>query len=226
MLVILIVIYPFIAALLRRYWSDVEAVGILTFWAVAWLLISMRGEREKYGLCAPKKSVRAFVPIVLLTLPNLVTLGYRSVAIGTLGRQLVVLLGSVVWEELVFRNVLLRRLLNRNSAFRAVLIQSVVFGALHFVNLETYASLAYGIIQVIVAVGAGFWLGTIALDSGSICWCVLIHTVVNCSALAAEQSAAEQEMTVLQAIALLIAAVFCFITGVSFFKRKNKDEML
>lgn len=223
MLYMLIVMYPFIAALLRRSWPDIAAVGILTFWAAAGLWISARGERESCGLCVPKKGIRNFVPMVLLVLPNLAALGVPGVAAATWGRQFIILLGGVLWEELTFRGLLLKRLLNRYSAFSAVLMQSITFGVLHLVNLETYASPAYGMVQVIVAIGAGFWLGTIALDTGSIGWCVLIHTILNGSSLAAEQSTSEPELTILQTIVFLIAAVFCFLSGMSFF-RKQQDK--
>ena len=220
-LIALIATYPFAVKLLCQYVPGRAFEGIIGIWVFFVYLLCTKGKGNEYGLCMPKKAPHIFIPALLLILPNLFCLGELVGAGIRLRESLALLIGSVVWEEIVFRGLLLNGLLKRYPHGLAVIMQGILFGIMHLVNLETYASLSYAIVQMIVAAGAGVWLGAIAWDSGSIWWGVLFHTAINCSAMLAEQSGIELGVTMLQGLVDLTAAVVCMISGVSIAKKAD-----
>lgn len=220
-MIALIAIYPFTVKLLCQYAPSRAFEGVLGIWVFFVYVLYIKGKSNEYGLRMPKKVPHTFIPGMLLILPNLFCLG-ESVGAGIrLRESLALLIGSVVWEEIVFRGLLLNGLLRRYPHGLAIIMQGILFGIMHLVNLETYASLSYAIVQMIVAAGAGVWLGAIAWDSGSIWWGVLFHTAINCSAMLAEQSGIELGVTMLQGLVNLTAAVVCMISGVSIAKKAD-----
>lgn len=220
-MIALIALYPFAVKLLCQYVPGRAFEGILGVWVFFVCLLCTKGKGNEYGLGMPRKAPHSFVPALLLILPNLFCLG-ESVGAGIrLRESLALLIGSVAWEEIVFRGLLLNGLLRRYSHGLAIVMQGILFGIMHLVNLETYASLSYVLVQMIVAAGAGVWLGAIAWDSGSIWWGVLFHTAINCSAMLAEQSGMEPGMAMLQGLVDLTAAVVCMISGVSIAKKAD-----
>ncbi len=75
-----------------------------------------------------------------------------------------------IFEELLFRGVLLRSLMRRTGAFGAVLISAVVFGVVHLVDPSTFAEqpalIGLATVSGIVAVYGGGMLRSIALHMG------------------------------------------------------------
>lgn len=223
---VLILLYPAILKLMKQYTAKKEAVmiGVTAFWAVILVVLSIRGERERYGLCAPKKVGRWLVPAVVLPLANLGFSGYTEIELVEFGGQIVVLLGNVVWEEVLFRGILLRRFLKNHPPFFAILVESLLFGCMHLVNIETYAQISYAAVQAVVAVGVGFWLGVVACESRSVCWCILAHACINVSCLTAGPAALPIGITVLQGTVYAAIGVFYFFAGL-FYINKQKKEM-
>lgn len=97
-------------------------------------------------------------------------------------RPLVVIpLGTAVFEETIFRGVLLGVLLRRSSRTKAVVISSVAFGLWHLVPLNVdsgrRAVAALGVVAVTTAAGVLFaWL---RLRSGSLLAPILAHVATN-----------------------------------------------
>ena len=88
---------------------------------------------------------------------------------------LVILVG--IFEETLFRGVVLHGFERRLGAVAALLISSVLFGAMHYVNWIGGQSLGATHQQVIHAALSGFLYGAIALRTRSIWPGVLLHAL-------------------------------------------------
>jgi membrane protease YdiL (CAAX protease family) len=105
---------------------------------------------------------------------------------------LVIPLGTVVFEETIFRGVLLALLLRRCAQRRAVVVSSVLFGLWHLVPATSAADgkaaaaaigTVVGTVAVTTAAGVAFaWL---RLRSGSLAAPILAHVATNSFAYAA-----------------------------------------
>jgi len=75
-----------------------------------------------------------------------------------------------IFEELLFRGVLLRSLLRRMPVPAAVLVSSAVFGAVHLFDPNTFkllpALIGMGLVSAVLAVYGGGMLRSIALHAG------------------------------------------------------------
>jgi uncharacterized protein len=75
-----------------------------------------------------------------------------------------------IFEELLFRGLLLRALMRRMSAWAAVVVSSVAFGAVHFLDPATIpiapALIGLGLVSAVLAVRSGGLLRSIALHMG------------------------------------------------------------
>lgn len=88
---------------------------------------------------------------------------------------LVVLVG--VFEEIVFRGMLLSALETRMNLIAAVLLSSLLFGVTHYVNLFQGQSFSGTTIQVLHSTGSGVHYAALMLVTGSIWAPVLVHSV-------------------------------------------------
>ncbi|MFC4531788.1 CPBP family intramembrane glutamic endopeptidase [Sphaerisporangium dianthi] len=78
-----------------------------------------------------------------------------------------------VWEEMLFRGVLLTELASVWGAKTAVALQAVLFGAAHFAGFPS------GVAGMIMAGAWGFALGVMRLRSGGILIPYLVHVTAN-----------------------------------------------
>ena len=223
----LILLYPVILRLFSRCVPEewAAAVGGLLFWGVVLGCIRLRGERWRFGLCAPGRAdPLLLLPAAVLPALNLMSAGHAGLSVEGLLRQAVVLLCSVLWEELLFRGVLQRRLLAVFSPAAAILVQGLLFGCAHWLNLETYARPAYALTQCITAIGVGFWLGVIAWQSGSVLPCAAAHACINLTALLAEAGKAPVKLTAGRGLVLAAAGALYFAAGLAAIHRQRTRE--
>ncbi len=80
-----------------------------------------------------------------------------------------------LFEELLFRGVLLHGLRSKMSAIPAVLVAAVIFGAFHVVNWVSGQPLDVTVVQVISAAGGGVFYGALVLWTGSLWPSILMH---------------------------------------------------
>jgi membrane protease YdiL (CAAX protease family) len=86
---------------------------------------------------------------------------------GLLSVFLLVVIAPVA-EELVFRGIILKSLLNRHSATRAIILSAIVFTCVHMDPL-----------QMLPALGSGLLLGWLYYETGSLWMCILLHSSHN-----------------------------------------------
>jgi membrane protease YdiL (CAAX protease family) len=84
-----------------------------------------------------------------------------------------------IWEEMAFRGVILNLQLKKFSNATAIVLNGVIFGLFHLVNLLGGASLYGTIIQVVYASCLGIALAYLYIKTRSLIPCILIHYLVN-----------------------------------------------
>lgn len=153
----------------------VIAAGLLAFVKTAHL-------EEKYGLVKWRGHAREylfFLPVLVLMTGNLwggVGMAYEGTA--QLFAVLSMFLVGLV-EELIFRGLLFRALLQRDAPPVAITISAVTFGIGHIVNLLAGQGGLESLIQVIFAVAWGFLLTMLFYHSGSLLVCIFVHGMVD-----------------------------------------------
>lgn len=153
----------------------VIAAGLLAFVKTAHL-------EEKYGLVKWRGHAREylfFLPVLVLMTGNLwggVGMAYEGTA--QLFAVLSMFLVGLV-EELIFRGLLFRALLQRDAPPVAITISAVTFGIGHIVNLLAGQGSLESLIQVIFAVAWGFLFTMLFYHSGSLLVCIFVHWMVD-----------------------------------------------
>lgn len=101
--------------------------------------------------------------------PEILLLFFEALAVG-------------IFEELAFRGFLIPLLgerLKRRSNFRLAVYSSLIFGAVHIVNLFVGASPAAVLLQVGYSFCIGGMCASVLLYTGSVWVCAVIHAVYN-----------------------------------------------
>ena len=149
----------------------------LYFW------LKKQGKLERFGLCKPTATAKAFllyVPLIVITGHNLWDgVEMRYDAIGTVCFVVKMLCVGFL-EELIFRGFLFKAM-SRDSIKWAVAVSSVTFGLGHIINLINGSGmgLAENVVQIICAVLIGFLYVILFHRGGSLWPCVISHGVFN-----------------------------------------------
>ena len=155
----------------------VAASLFLYFW------LKKQGKLERFGLCKPTASAKAFlfyIPLIAITSKNLwggVTMHYDTM--GTVC-FIVKMLCVGFLEELIFRGFLFKAM-SRDSIKWAVVVSSVTFGLGHIINLINGSGMGVmeNLVQIFFAVLIGFLYVIIFRRGGSLWPCVISHSVFN-----------------------------------------------
>jgi membrane protease YdiL (CAAX protease family) len=127
-------------------------------------------------------------------------------------------------EELFFRGFVLRELLFNYvwQPIRASLIVSFLFGVLHLLNVNSYATWGYAIVQSICAFAISFNLCAIFIETKSLLWCVLIHALINITSIGLEYCANGQQLSLsnFESIIFLSVSSIYLISGIKMLNNK------
>lgn len=151
------------------------ALGIITFFKKKNLL-------SYYGINDLKKlnykNLLYFIPMILIASVNL----WFGFCIKYPVRQtifiLIAMLGVGFAEEILFRSLLMRALMNKNEK-AAIIISSVIFGAAHITNLFGGADLFLTTLQIFYAIAFGFMCAIFFYKTGNIIPCIICHSLTN-----------------------------------------------
>lgn len=137
-------------------------------------------------------------------------------------KQVALLIFVAVAEELFFRGLLLRELLFsfQVKPILAGTIISALFGILHLVNVFSYASFSYAIVQGLCAFAVGFDLTAIYCKFKSIVPCIMIHSLINITSIGLDNDVNKLSLTGLEASVFLVVAVLYLVHGYQVFKNK------
>jgi len=99
-------------------------------------------------------------------------------------------------------------------------IISALFGILHLVNVFSYASFSYAIVQGLCAFAVGFDLTAIYCKFKSIVPCIMIHSLINITSIGLDNDVNKLSLTGLEASVFLVVAVLYLVHGYQVFKNK------
>lgn len=150
------------------------------------------------------------------------TASFANIDVFIIVKQIVLLIFVAVAEELFFRGLLLRELLFsfQVKPILAGIIVSAVFGALHLMNVFSYASLTYAIVQGLCAFAVGFDLAAIYYRFKNIVPCILIHALINVTSIGLDDGAIKLALTNVEVGLLLFVAVLYFVHAYRMFNNR------
>lgn len=88
-----------------------------------------------------------------------------------------------LFEETLFRGVVLGALRHRLSAGMAIVVSGVLFGLFHVVNALVGQDIALTAIQIVSATGLGLFFGAITVQARSVWPAILLHAIWDAFAL-------------------------------------------
>lgn len=138
--------------------------------------------------------------------------------------QLAICIAVAFAEELFFRGLLLRELVFsfKVRTIVASLLVSFVFGILHLVNVNSYATWCYAIVQSLCAFAFSFNLSAIFVSTQKLWICVLIHALINITSIGVENSNQIAKLTVgiEETIIFLLVSFIYLVSGVKMLNQK------
>ena len=150
---------------------------------ILYFFVRKNGLTEKYGLCKPQlpaAKMLFYIPLLVLLTANL----WYGVAMNQSPLETVLYILSMFCvgflEEMIFRGLLFQAMA-KDGVKSAIIVSSVTFGIGHIVNLinGSGAELLPNLLQVMYAVAIGFAFVMIYCKTGSLVFCIIIHSVFN-----------------------------------------------
>lgn len=133
---------------------------------------------KKLGFCLPQKGELKKclygIPLLIIPICNLISVLEYQISISVIMSMVVVAL----IEEIVFRGILLGMLLDYNWKL-GVWLSSVIFSALHFLNLLSNKNYVYVFFQVMMAFITGMCFACIVIQTKSIMLGIIMHVMIN-----------------------------------------------
>ena len=146
-----------------------------------------------------------------------------NIEIFLLSKEVALLIFVAIAEEIFFRGLLLRELVFgfRLKAMLAGTIVSMLFGGLHIMNIFSYASVTYAIIQSLCAFSVSFDLSAIYCKFRSVIPCIVIHALINITSIGLESVNTKLALTNFEASLFLLVAISYLLHGYREFKSMN-----
>ena len=138
-------------------------------------------------------------------------------------KEAALLIIVAIAEELFFRGLLFHELVfsyNVKSTLAALGV-SILFGALHLLNIFFYATLHYAIVQSVCAFAISFNLSAIYYKFKSVVPCVAIHALINITSIGLDGGLEKVSLNSFEATVFLIVAVLYLIYGHKLFCGKQ-----
>ena len=138
-------------------------------------------------------------------------------------KEVALLIFVAIAEELFFRGMLLRELIfeYKYKPMKTAILVSALFGVLHIMNIFSYASVTYAIIQSLCAFAVSFDLSAIYCKFRSVIPCVVIHVLINITSIGLESINSKLMLTNFEASVFLLVAVLYLLHGYREFKSTN-----
>ncbi len=191
--------------------NSVAAVSAVAASLFLYCWLKKQGKLERFGLCRPTASAKAFlfyIPLIVITSKNLWGGAEMHYSAAVTIFFIVKMLCVGFLEELIFRGFLFKAM-SRSSIKWAVVVSSVTFGLGHIINLINGSGmgLAENLIQIFFAVLIGFLYVIIFYRGGSLWPCIISHGVFN----SLSAFSADGESMVYLAILCVLTVVYAVI---------------
>lgn len=139
-------------------------------------------------------------------------------------QQLAIGVGVALAEELFFRGLLLRELVfsYKWRSVTASLLVSFVFAILHLVNVNSYATWCYSIVQSLCAFAVSFNLSAMFVSTRKLWLCVLIHALINITSIGLDASGNDAQLVLsdMEIMTFLLVAFVYLVSGIKMLNRK------
>ena len=147
-------------------------------------------------------------------------------------KQVGILVFVALAEELFFRGLVFRELTfgYEVKPVLAAAIVSLLFGALHLLNVFSYATISYAIVQSLCAFAVSFDLSAIYYKFKSIVPCVVIHSAINITSIGLDNGLQKLLINDVEITIFLMVAILYLIHGYRLFRLeqlcidKGEDE--
>ena len=143
-----------------------------------------------------------YLPLLLIALVQLIQGIDPSMTVSKALALCLMMAGTGLIEELLFRGLLFRAIRGKSGARRAILISGITFGIGHIVNLLNGYALAELAGQIAAAIVTGIVLALLAEITGNLVPGILFHILFNISGTLTRQDSTTQAY-----ILVFIAAV-------------------
>ena len=148
---------------------------------------------------------------------------YNIVEIFSFSEMITLILVAVA-EEAFFRGLVLHEMVfgYHWRPFRSSLIVSIVFGILHLLNANSYATWSYVIVQSICAFAVSFNICALYINTKSLLWCVVIHALINISSVFAEYGGNTEQLVLCnyESLIYLVVSLVYLVIGTRMFMNK------
>ena len=138
-------------------------------------------------------------------------------------KEAALLIFVAIAEELFFRGLLFRELVfsyNLKSTLAALGV-STLFGALHLLNIFSYATLNYVIVQSFCAFAISFNLSAVYYKLKSIVPCIVIHALINITSIGLGNGVEKLSLNIFEVAIFLIVAILYLFHGYRLFSVKQ-----
>ncbi|SEN27336.1 CAAX protease self-immunity [Loktanella fryxellensis] len=170
--------------------EGIVATALLVLIAVlGWLRTTgLRGPSDPAGWRMSGWFIGPATIAVGLSWGALVALGSSTPLLRPLVQIVALALLIGLFEEGLFRGVLLHGLRSRISTGWAIVASSVLFGLFHVVNAFVGQDIGLTIIQIASSTGLGLLFGALTVQAGSVWPAVILHALWNGFALSAQMA--------------------------------------
>ena len=126
-----------------------------------------------------KKDV-LFIPFMLLTMSNMFVAfvsRFNLVKLDTIDmvKMLFFYILVALSEEALFRVVINTELIKHNSRIKTIVYSSLIFGLIHLVNISSFSSIPFVLLQVVYSFGLGLVLSLIYTYTSNFLYIFLVH---------------------------------------------------
>ena len=131
------------------------------------------------------KKILQFLPTFLICFSNFLVVYFSksnnvlNVNLLNLFFKIVITLFNVFLEEILFRYILLHEFEERSGTFKSIFYSSLIFGAMHLLNISSLASIPGCLFQTLYTFGLGVVLGFIYIFSKNIVFPIVLHLLFN-----------------------------------------------
>lgn len=190
--------------------NSATALALLAMSAVLIAYLGRNQLLEYYGLRPLRRTdfTRAlfYLPLIAIVLLQFIKGIDTDLAATTIVWIVLLMLAVGFLEELIFRGVLFKAILETSTLTRAIVISGVTFGLGHVVNLARGMSLTGQVMQVLLGIVLGIVLALIFAVTGTIVPLVVFHALLNISANITHTDATLEPVIV--AVTLAISAAY------------------
>lgn len=145
---------------------------------------------KKDGLDKPllekhKKRNLLLIPLIILPLSNIFVALFTNLKLNESINYFNIISGIIdaiivlIYEEILFRGLVFNELLKTKKVNIAIIIQALIFGSIHLLNINSLGSVPFILAQVIYTAYLGVILGIIYFKTKNIIYPIIFHLLFN-----------------------------------------------